>query len=76
METNKLVINADKTQLVIMGTIKLEDIRNEVCLVAGQHIIHPSETEKILGCTQGTKMERTYPPFCTFLILLPEFDLH
>ena len=45
METNKLVINADKTQLVIMGTIKSEDRRNEVCLVAGQHIIHPSETE-------------------------------
>ena len=50
MESNKLVINADKTHLVVMGKRKMENIRVEVSLVAGTHTIHPSETEKLLGC--------------------------
>ena len=50
MECNKLVINADKTHLVVMGKKKLDNLRNDVSLVAGTHIILPSETEKLLGC--------------------------
>ena len=50
MECNKLVINADKTHLVIMGKKKLDNPRNEVSLVAGTHIIQPSEHERLLGC--------------------------
>jgi hypothetical protein len=57
MVSNKLVINADKTHLVVMGTRKSDNIRQEVSLVAGNHVIHPSETEKLLGCHihQGLK---------------------
>ena len=50
MENNKLVINANKTHLVVMGKSKMENILVEVSLVAGTHTIHPSETEKLLGC--------------------------
>ena len=50
MESNKLVINADKTHLVVMGKKKFNNTRGAVQLVAGQHTIAPSETEKLLGC--------------------------
>ena len=50
MECNKLVINADKIHLVVMGKTKQDNRRDEVSLVAGTHIIHPSATEKLLGC--------------------------
>ena len=50
MESNKLVINADKTHLVVMGKKKFNNTRGAVQLVAGQHVITPSETEKLLGC--------------------------
>ena len=50
MESNKLVINANKTHLIVMGKNKVDKIRAEVSLVAGTHTIHPSETEKLLGC--------------------------
>jgi hypothetical protein len=39
MECNKLVINADKTHLVVMGKKKQDNLRDEVSLVAGTHII-------------------------------------
>jgi hypothetical protein len=57
MESNKLVINADKTHLVVMGKKKADNVRGQVSLVAGTHTIHPSETEKLLGCHihQGLK---------------------
>ena len=51
MVANKLVINADKTHLVVMGTRRSEAARQVVELRAGQHTIHPSETEKLLGCS-------------------------
>ena len=36
--------------MVVMGKKKFDNLRGEVSLVAGTHIIHPSETEKLLGC--------------------------
>ena len=50
MESNKLVINADKTHLLVMGTKKMNNSRQEVRLMADGHEILPSETEKLLGC--------------------------
>ena len=49
MASNRLVINADKTHLVVMGTKKTAAKRNEVFVEAGGYIISPSETEKLLG---------------------------
>ena len=49
MAANKLVINDDKTHLVVMGRKKMDRKRQEVTLQAGQHIIKPSCTEKLLG---------------------------
>ena len=45
---NHLVINADKT-LIVMGTENTAARRNEVSLVAGDHIIEHTRTEKLLG---------------------------
>ena len=50
MESNRLVINAEKTHLVVMGKRKMENARNEVQLLAGTHVIRPSVTQKLLGC--------------------------
>ena len=50
MVGNKLVINADKTHLIVMGSKKHENVRQTVQLIAGQHRILPSESEKLLGC--------------------------
>ena len=49
MAANKLVINGDKTHLVVMGTKKTAARRQEVSVQAGGHTIHPSRTEKLLG---------------------------
>ena len=43
------MINADKTHLIVMGTKKTAASRNEVSLVAGEHIIEHTRTEKLLG---------------------------
>ena len=50
MVTNKLIINADKTHLDVMGSKKMETNRTMVELQAGEHIIYPylSESEKLL----------------------------
>ena len=50
MSANKLVINADKTHLLVMGTPARGAARQEVQLMAGQHVIFPTPTEKLLGC--------------------------
>ena len=50
MVKNKLVINADKTHLVVMGSRAANRARQAVCMKAGDFIIHPSDTEKLLGC--------------------------
>ena len=49
MTANKLVINDDKTHLVVMGTKATAARRDEVTLQAGGHIIRPTRTEKLLG---------------------------
>ena len=51
MVANKLVINDDKTQLVVIGSRKVSELRNNVRLQAGNHIIQPSPTAKLLGGT-------------------------
>ena len=52
MASNKLVINADKTHLLVMGTGKpaMDRKRQDVYLQAGDHLILPTSTEKLLGC--------------------------
>ena len=50
MAANKLVINGDKTHLLVMGSKTSEDQRRLVSLSADQHIVTPSSTEKLLGC--------------------------
>ena len=49
MAANKLVINADKEHLVVMGTKATAARRAEVVLQAGEHAISPTSTEKLLG---------------------------
>ena len=49
MAANHLVINADKTHLLVMGTKKTAARRNEVTLQAGEHTIKHARTEKLLG---------------------------
>ena len=49
MHANKLVINPDKTHLMVMGSKKNDVKRKEVSMKAGQFIIKPSQTEKLLG---------------------------
>ena len=47
--TNKLVINPDKTHLIVMADRKDEDKRRNVSIQAGVHNIVPTKKEKMLG---------------------------
>ena len=49
MNSNKLVINPDKTHLMVMANQKDTAKRKEVTMMAGGYIIKPSESEKLLG---------------------------
>ena len=49
MAANKLVINAENTHLIVMGTKATAVRKNEVTTQAGKHIITPTRTEKLLG---------------------------
>ena len=49
MGNNRLVINHEKTQLVVMGTKKFESKRGEVYVDTGGTKIFPSESAKLLG---------------------------
>ena len=49
VNSNKLVINAEKTHLIVMGPKKVENRRKEVSIKAGQFTIKPTESEKLLG---------------------------
>ena len=49
MNSNKLVINPDKTHLMVMGTRKSVVKKNEVNINVGASTIYPTETEKLLG---------------------------
>ena len=46
---NRLVINSDKTHLMVLGPKKISNRRKEVCIQAGPYTIKPTETEKLLG---------------------------
>ena len=48
---NKLVINDEKTRLVVLGTRRQETERQRVQVQAGSSLITPVESEKLLGLT-------------------------
>ena len=49
MASNKLIINAEKTHLIVVGTKNTAARRDEVSLQAGSHLIRPTRYEKLLG---------------------------
>ena len=49
MNANRLVLNPDKTHLIVMGSRRHKNTRKEVSLVASGYVIKPSITEKLLG---------------------------
>ena len=49
MSSNRLVLNDDKTHVVVFCKKALKEERKEVEIEAGDHVIKPSETEKLLG---------------------------
>ena len=49
MSSNKLVINPDKTHLMVMGHRRHNNLRSEVSVKAGEFEIVPTESEKLLG---------------------------
>ena len=49
MADNKLVINADKTHVIVMAPRRLASRREEVAVKAGPFTIKSSESEKLLG---------------------------
>ena len=49
MNNNKLVINPDKTHLMVMGSRGKAPLRRQVSMMAGTFCIKPSETETLLG---------------------------
>ena len=49
MHSNKLVLNPDKTHLMVMGSRRHVELRSQVSLKAGDSVIRPSESEKLLG---------------------------
>ena len=57
MAANKLVINGDRTHLVVMGTKKTAARRQEVFVQADGHRIKPSKTEKLLVGTISEDMK-------------------
>ena len=49
MIANKLVINDEKTQLVVVASRQTRNLVSQVRLQAGDHPIIPSSTAKLLG---------------------------
>ena len=49
MNSNRLVINPDKTHLIVMGRRRHASLRSEVLVNAGEFEIRPTESEKLLG---------------------------
>ena len=54
---NRLVINADKTHLLVLGLKKISGKRGAVQIKAGPYMIDPSESEKLLGCNIHQSMK-------------------
>ena len=49
MRSNKLVINDDKTHLVVMGGLRHKELRQQVKINMGSVVVTPVETGKLLG---------------------------
>ena len=49
MNSNKLVLNPDKTHLMVMGNRRHAELRSQVRVMAGESSISPSKSEKLLG---------------------------
>jgi hypothetical protein len=49
MNNNMLVINPDKTHLMVMGSRGKAGLRQQVSMTAGTYVIKPTETETLLG---------------------------
>ena len=50
MIANKLVINDDKTNLMVLGTKGNRVVREQVEIQAGRFTITPTKTARLLGC--------------------------
>ena len=50
MAANKLVINDEKTHVLVLGTRAMDEKRDMVRMQAGNHTILPTKQEKLLGC--------------------------
>ena len=46
MNNNRLVINPDKTHMMVMGNKNVEPLRQQIIMMAGNFIIHPTKTER------------------------------
>ena len=57
MESNILVITADITHLLVMGTQAMSGARQQVQLQAGEHVITPTPSKKLLGCNINQNMK-------------------
>ena len=49
MNENNLVLNDDKTHLIVMTNKSQSSKRNDVFLKAGNYTIHPTGSETLLG---------------------------
>ena len=56
---NKLVINGDKTPMVVLGKRQEAARRQKVTISAGGHTITPSKSEKLLGAIISEDMKWT-----------------
>ena len=54
---NKLVINADKTHLLVLGKQRISEKRSAVKIRAGPFTIAPTESEQLLGCNIHQSMK-------------------
>ena len=56
MAANKLVNNPDKTHLMVMAPRRLAEKRKDVAIHAGNFIVTPTESERLLGITVHQSM--------------------
>ena len=53
----RLIINADKTHLLVLGTNASADRRSMVSMQANEYSIRPSNREKLLGSIVSDKLK-------------------
>ena len=49
MNLNTLVLNPEKTHIILIGSEKGDTQQSTISIMAGRHQIIPSESEKLLG---------------------------